>query len=82
MNDILIIIAIVILAINSIVDVVCFIYQNKKIRKIKLELKVLETKFEDLKHNYNSFSGVIFDNYQDIKKIYEIINRLHGDDCK
>ena len=82
MNDTLIIIAIVILAINSIVDVVCFIYQNKKIRKIKLELKLLETKFEDLEYNYNSFKGVALDNYNDIKKIFEIITRFHGDDCK
>ena len=62
MNNILVI-AVIILAINSIIDVICFIYENKKIETLEVELKVLKTKFEDLKHNYESFKGVIFDNY-------------------
>ena len=81
MNNILII-AILILAINSIIDVICFIYESKKIRTLELELKVLETKFEDLEHNYDSFKGVVLDNYHDIEKIFKTITKLHGDDLK
>jgi hypothetical protein len=81
MNNILIV-AIIILAINSIVDVICFIYENKMRRTLEVKLKVLETKFEDLEHNYNSFKGVVLDNYHDIEKIFETITRLHGDDCR
>lgn len=81
MNNILII-AIVILAVNSIIDVICFIYESKKIRTLELELKVLETKFEDLKYNYDSFKGVVLDNYHDIERIFETITKLHGDDLK
>ena len=81
MNNILVI-AVIILAINSIIDVICFIYENKKMRALEVELKVLETKFEDLEYNYNSFKGVVLDNYHDIEKISETITRLHGDDYK
>lgn len=81
MNNILVI-AIMILIINSIGDAICFIYQNKKVRELELNLKILKTKFEDLEYNYNSFKGVALDNYNDIKKIFEIITRFHGDDCK
>jgi hypothetical protein len=62
MNNILIV-AIVFIIINSIIDVLCFIYENIKFRKFKMELQLYETEFEDLKHNYESFKGVIFDNY-------------------
>lgn len=81
MNNILVI-AVIILAINSIIDVICFIYESKKIRTLELELKILKTKFEDLEYNYNSFKGVVLDNYHDIEKIFETISRLHGDDYK
>lgn len=81
MNNILIV-AIVLIIINSIIDVLCFIYEDIKFRKLKTELQLYETKFEDLKHNYESFKGVIFDNYQDIKKLYNLIMKLHGDDLK
>lgn len=81
MSNILIF-AIIILAISSIVDAICFIYENKKIGALELELKVLETKFDDLEHNYDSFKGVVLDNYHDIERIFETIAKLHGDDLK
>lgn len=78
----MLIVAVVLMAISTIVDVICIIYENKKIKNLQMELKILETEFEDFKYNYASFRGVIFDNYNQIKKLQEIMRQTHEDDIK
>lgn len=78
--DKILVVAVIIMAISTIVDAICFAYENSKIRKMETALKIVETKVEDMKHDRDRLVGVIFDNYEDIKKLHEILTKLQSED--
>ena len=66
-------VAIIIMAISSVVDAICFVYENKKIKR-------LEEKFENFEHVYHMYSD-IWRIYQEIKGIDDNLRQLRGEGC-